>query len=434
MRRLGVLGAVIGIAVLAAPWSAGAAAPAERPIVSEVTLRGPIDPLLARYAERAIDNARRDHVSAVLVRLDTPGGLDSSMRAITKAVLQSTVPVVCWVGPSGARAASAGTFILFGCPLSAMAPGTNVGAAHPVGITGGVLSTKVTNDAAAYIRSLAERWGRNAAWAERAVRDSVSVPAVEALDLHVTDLVAPSRSALLGQIDGRTVQTANADVVLHVRGARIVAQHPTLAEGLLHDFVDPNFAYLFFILGLISLAAFAIHPGVHVTAFAGVLLLVGSLISFGMLPVTVAGLVLLVAGVVFSVIGLKVHGRGLPEIAAITCLVLGGLFLFNPSVPNAQVSRPLIIGVAIAETLFFAFVMRAVLRARFTPVQTGSRTVLGADGVVLTPLDPVGVVRVKGESWTARSLSGPVETGARVWVVNVDGLTLEVAPEEKAVH
>jgi membrane-bound serine protease (ClpP class) len=351
------------------------------------------------------------------------------MRAIVKAIENSPVPVVCWVGPPGARAASAGAFILVGCPVAAMAPGTNVGAAHPVGITGGIMSEKVTNDAAAYIRSLAERWGRNADWAERAVRDSVSVSAGEAVRIHAADLEAVSRSALLRAVDGRTIRAGEQDAVVHVAGARIVRQHPTLAEGLLHDVVDPNLAYLFFILGLISLAAFAIHPGVHVTALVGVLLVVASMISFGMLPVTVAGLVLLVAGVVFSVVGLKVHGRGLPEVAAITCMILGGLFLFNPSVPNAQVSRPLIVGVAIGETLFFVFVMRAVMRARFTPVHMGPRTLVGAEGVVLTPLEPVGVVRVRSESWTARSAAGPIPAGATVRVTDMAGLTLEVVPE-----
>jgi membrane-bound serine protease (ClpP class) len=429
MRRFGVLVVVVGMALLATPAQAPARQASERPVVYEVALTGPIDPLLARYAERAITRARRDRAAAVLVRIDTPGGLDSSMRSIVKAVSNSPVPVLCWVGPSGARAASAGTFILVGCPVAAMAPGTNVGAAHPVGITGGVMSEKVTNDAAAYIRSLAERWGRNADWAERAVRQSVSVSASEAVRLHVADLEATSRSALFGAVDGRTVRANDQDVALHLLGARVVQQHPTLAEGLLHDIVDPNVAYLFFILGLISLAAFVIHPGVHVTALVALLLLVASLISFGMLPVTIAGLVLLVAGVVFSVVGLKVHGRGLPEVAAITCLILGGLFLFDPSVPNAHVSLPLILGVAIGDTLFFLFVMRAVINSRYTPVRTGPRTVIGAEGTVLTPLEPVGVVRVRGESWTARSTSGPVPRGASVRVTGMAGLTLEVAPE-----
>jgi len=429
MRRLGVLAMAMGIAIVTAPaWSSAETTP-NQPVVDEVALTGAIDPMLASYAERAVGNARRDHAAAVLVRLDTPGGLDSSMRSIVKAVSNSPVPVLCWVGPSGARAASAGSFILIGCPVAAMAPGTNVGAAHPVGITGGIMSQKVTNDAAAYIRSLAERWGRNADWAERAVRQSVSVPAAEAVSLHVADLEAPTRSALFRAVDGRTVRAADQDVVLHVAGARIAHQHLTLAEGLLHAIIDPDLAYLFFILGLVSLAAFMIHPAVHVTVLVGLLLLVAALISFGMLPVTIAGLVLLVASVAFSVVGLKVHGRGLPEIAAVTCLILGGIFLFNPSVPNAHVSIPLIIAVALADTLFFLFVMRAVINSRYTPVQTGPRTVIGAEGTVVTPLDPVGVVHVRSETWTARSTSGHVRAGATVRVTGMAGLTLEVEPQ-----
>src|SRR5437588_589552 len=236
-----------------------------RPTVYEVSISGPVDPLMARYVDRSLHTAVREHGSLVIVRLDTPGGLDSSMRHIIKAILNTGVPVACWVGPTGARAASAGAFILIGCPVAAMAQGTNTGAAHPVGITGGILSTKVTNDAAAYIRSLAERWGRNADWAERAVRQSVSVPAAEAVSLHVADLEAPTRSALFRAVEGRTVRAADQDVVLHVAGARIAHQHLTLAEGLLHAIIDPDLAYLFFILGLVSLAAFMIHPAVHVT-------------------------------------------------------------------------------------------------------------------------------------------------------------------------
>jgi len=429
MRRLGVVAVVIGITLLAAPTRSSARPTHGRPLVYEVALTGPIDPLLARYADRAIAKARHDAAAAVLVRLDTPGGLDSSMRSIVKAVSNSPVPVLCWVGPSGARAASAGTFILVGCPVAAMAPGTNVGAAHPVGITGGVMSDKVTNDAAAYIRALAERWGRNADWAERAVRQSVSISASEAVRIHVADMEVASRSALLRAVDGRTVRAGDTDVVVHLGGAHIERVHPTLAEGLLHAIIDPDLSYLFIILGLISLAAFVIHPGVHVTALVGVLLLVAALISFGMLPVTIAGLLLLVAGVAFSVVGLKVHGRGLPEIAAITCLILGGLFLFNPSVPNARVSLPLILGVAIGDTLFFLFVLRAVINSRYTPVRSGPHTVIGAEGTVLRPLDPVGVVRVRGESWTARSTVGPVPAGATERVARMAGLTLEVEPE-----
>ena len=407
--------ALAPMAVCATGGALQASERTNRPVVDEIDVIGPVDPLMARYAKRGISDAARDHASAVLVRLDTPGGLDSSMRSIIKAVLASRVPVLCWVGPSGARAASAGTFILLGCPVAAMAPGTNVGAAHPVGITGGVLSEKVTNDAAAYIRSLAQRYGRNADWAERAVRNSISASANEAVRLQVVDRLASSRAALLAGAG--------------YEGARIVHLHPTVIESLLHGLVDPNWAFIFFLVGLAGLVSFVLHPGVHVIGLVGLILFVVSLISFGMLPVTLAGLLLLLASIVFFVVALKIHGRGLPEVAAITCLVLGGLFLFDPSVPNARVSRPLIAVVAIGLTAFFTLAMRAVLRARFTPVRTGSHIVVGAEGVVVRELAPSGVVRVRGETWTAESPGEPVPAGAKVKVVAVRGLTLEVVPE-----
>jgi membrane-bound serine protease (ClpP class) len=399
--------------------------------VTEIDLTGAIDPLLARYARHGLDHAREAGAAAVIVRLDTPGGLDSSMRSIVKAILRSPVPVICWVGPSGARAASAGAFILIGCPVAAMAPGTNAGAAHPVGITGGVMSEKVTNDAAAYIRSLAERWGRNADWAERAVRSSVSASAGEALRLHVVDLLAPTRSALLRTLDGRVVRTASGETTVHPAGARVQHVRPTIAESVLHAVLDPNFAFLFFIIGIVGILSVIVHPGVHVLGVVGLILFVVSLIAFGMLPVTIAGLVLLAASDVFFFVGLKIHGRGVPEAAAVACLVLGGLFLFDPSVPNARVSRLLIAAVAVAVTAFFIFVLRKVLQARFTPVHTHSQRVVGSEGVVVRALDPDGVVRVRGETWTARSTGGPVPEGTRIRVVGMKGLTVEVVPEPK---
>src|SRR5438552_19184299 len=220
VRRVAVVGLLLGLAAVAAPHATATPERSSR-VVTEIDLTGAIDPLLARYAEHALDRAGHDRVAAVIVRLDTPGGLDSSMRSIIKAILRSPVPVICWVGPSGARAASAGTFILVGCPVATMAPGTNAGAAHPVGITGGVMSEKVTNDAAAYIRALAERWGRNADWAERAVRSSVSASADEAVGLHVVDLIASDRAALLRAVDQRSVRTATGDVTVQVAGAQV---------------------------------------------------------------------------------------------------------------------------------------------------------------------------------------------------------------------
>lgn len=422
MRRLYV-GVALAALVAAAPTAAASsskAADSKTPVVRQVNLTGVVDPPLAHYVEHAVTAAGRDHAAAVLVRIDTPGGLDSSMRKIIKSLLASPVPVVCWVGPSGSRAASAGAFILMGCPKATMAPGTNVGAAHPVGFTGEVLSEKVTNDAAAYMRSLAERWGRNADWGEKAVRQSVSISANQALRIHVIDAIAPTKAAALHAID--------------VTG-RIETARPGVIDAALHDLIDPNLAFVFFIVGLALLIFEVFHPGAILPGLFGALLFIGSLVIMGMLPVNLAGFVLLLASIAFFVVALKVPGHGLPEAAAITCLVLGGLFLFDPSVPNARVSRILLVLITIKTTLWFTIVLRAAMRARKQPVKTGAHTIIGAEGVVVTALEPTGTVRVRGQEWSAHAAHGSVPAGASVKVVDRDGLTLEVSPTvDSEVH
>jgi membrane-bound serine protease (ClpP class) len=422
MRRLCVGAMVAGLALL--PTTAAAASPKAstghstvradaRATVRQVNLTGVVDPMLANYVEHAVAAAGRDHAAAVLVRIDTPGGLDSSMRKIIKTLLASPVPVVCWVGPSGSRAASAGAFILMGCPKATMAAGTNVGAAHPVGFTGDVLSEKVTNDAAAYMRSLAERWGRNADWGEKAVRQSVSISADEALRIHVIDALAPTKADALRTID--------------VTG-RIETARPGVIDAALHDLVDPNLAFVFLIVGLALLVFEVFHPGAILPGLFGALLFVGSLVILGMLPVNLAGLVLLLGSIGFFVVALKVPGHGVPEAAAITCLVLGGLFLFDPSVPNARVSRILLVIITVKATLWFTIVLRAAMRARRQALKTGAHTIFGVEGEVVSPLEPTGTVRVRGELWTAHSSHGPIPAGTPVYVVDRDGLTLEVSP------
>jgi membrane-bound serine protease (ClpP class) len=402
------------VAVLALlPATAVASASPKASTVRQVNLTGVVDPMLAHYVEHAVTAAGRDHAAAVLVRIDTPGGLDSSMRSIIKSLLASPVPVVCWVGPSGSRAASAGAFILMGCPRATMAAGTNVGAAHPVGFTGDVLSQKVTNDAAAYMRSLAERWGRNADWGEKAVRQSVSISADEALHMHVIDALAPTKADALRAID--------------VTG-RIETARPGVIDAALHDLIDPNLAFVFLIVGLALLVFEVFHPGAILPGLFGALLFVGALVILGMLPVNLAGLVLLLGSIGFFVVALKIPGHGLPEAAAITCLVLGGLFLFDPSVPNARVSRILLVLITIKATLWFTIVLRAAMRARRQALKTGAHRIFGVQGEVVSPLEPTGTVRVRGELWTAHTSHGPVPAGTTVYVVDRDGLTLEVSP------
>lgn len=414
----------------AVPPRAGAQTTGE-PLVRLVEQTGTVDPLTARYVERAIREAEAARASAVVIRIDTPGGLDSSMRRIVQAIQGSRVPVLCWVGPPGARAASAGAFILISCPVASMADGTNVGAAHPVGLSGEVLGEKITNDAAAYIRSLAQQRGRNADWAEKAVRESVSVSAQDAFRLKVIDLVVPSLDALLSKADGLTVKVAEGrTVTVTTAGARIEKARLTAAEALLHNLIDPNLAFLFFVFGIAGIVYEVLHPGLNVAGVIGVLMLVSAFVIFGMLPVNLAGLILIAAAIAFFVIDLQVAGHGLPTVAGITSLVLGGLFLFNAEVENARVSRGLVVGVAISVAGFFFFVVRAALKARKHLPSAGMEALVGMRGTVTSDVDPQGLVHARGEDWTARSRGGRITAGTEVRVVGIEGLTLEVEPVE----
>jgi membrane-bound serine protease (ClpP class) len=401
-------------------------------LVVSLSLTGVVDPFEANYIAGGLRAASDQNADAVLLTIDTPGGLDSSMRKIIQSIEGSRVPVICYVSPPGARAASAGTFIMMGCPVAAMSPGTEIGAAHPVGVSGIIEQKKVTNDAAKYIRSLAEQHGRNAGWAERAVRDAISASADEALRLHVIDLVEPTTGALLQAVDGKTVQAAGGTVVLHTAGASIEKRGLGLGASILHTLLSPDLAFIFFYLGLgLVVAGILHHP---VALIFGIISLIATFVSFGMLPVQLVGIVLLLASAVFFLLELKHPGLGLPTVGGLVTLVLGGLFLFNPSVPNARVSWSVIVPVAAFTALFFVFVVGAAVRARRLPKSTGRESLMGAEGVVTTVLSPRGVVQVAGERWTAESSAGPVPAGSRVRVVGVEGLTLRVEPVVERVE
>jgi membrane-bound serine protease (ClpP class) len=418
-----------GLVAVAAGGMAAAQTEPERPRIAALDLEGVVDPFMADYVSAGIASANDAGLDAVLLEIDTPGGFDSSMREIVQSITGSRVPVLCFVAPSGARAASAGTFILLSCPVAAMAPGTNVGAAHPVGVSGAIVSEKVVNDSVAYIRSLANLHGRNADWAERAVRDSVSVPAEEALDLGVIDLVANDRADLLTRVDGRSVEVAGGErVVLHTAGATVQTDQMGPVAFLLHSLITPDFAFLFFVLGLILIVVELLHPGVSIPGILGALLLVFALLSFGMLPVQLAGVVMLIISVGFFLVELKHPGVGLPAIGGVVFLVLGGLFLFDPAVPNVQVSPWLVAVMGAIALLFFGVVVRASLNARRLPPPPGLERLIGSMGVVVRELDPVGVVRVGSEEWSAVTHHPPVPAGRRVEVVTVEGLRLEVEP------
>jgi membrane-bound serine protease (ClpP class) len=419
-------GTLFAAVIAACFFATGASAQTSVPQVTHLSLDGVVDPFSASYVKDGIRQANDSGAAAILITIDTPGGLDSSMREITQAILNSDVAVVCYVHPSGARAASAGTFILLSGSIAAMTPGTNVGAAHPVGVSGVVEEEKATNDAAAYIVSIAEQRGRNADWAEQAVRDSVSISAEQAVEQDVVDLLAPDIPALLAGIDGMTVTTAeDQSVTLDTAGASVTDVNMNPFVAFLHALLDPNIAFVFFWLGFAFIVLEIFAPG-GVVGTIGAIMLVFSIAAFGMLPVQLVGLALLIASGVFFILELKHPGIGVPAVGGAVCLVAGGLLLFDSAVPNSRVSLWVILPMAAVVSVFFGIVIGAAMRMRRAPLVSGVGQLVGLEGTVRKPLRPDGIVQVASETWTAISDTGNIPKGARVRVTRVDGLNLHV--------
>lgn len=411
---------------------AGSAARAEpvRPAIAAIRIDGVVDPFLADHVRRELqaEGVGDPGGPVFLLEIDTPGGLSSSMREIVQSITNARAPVVCFVGPQGARAASAGAFILMACPLTAMAPGTNVGAATPVGISGATLSAKAENDAAAYMRSLAERTGRDPAIASEFVTEARSISAEEALQLGMIDLISPSREAFLSEVDGRPLQLGDRSTVI-LDTDRPIEERPLGSfVGFLHALVDPTLAFIFFWLGLILIVLELLVPGHIFSGTVGTAMLIVALLSFGALPVRLVGVVLLTASVVFFLLELKVPGLGIWSALGLGSLILGGWFLFDRA-GGAGVSPLAIVPVAGVVAAFFGFVVTKVMAMRHLPPAQGPDAVIGKDGVVLgTGLSPTGVVRVAAEEWKAISPGGPIPGGTRVRVTALEGLVLTVEP------
>lgn len=395
-----------------------------------IDLEGAVDPLAAQYVERSLRIAQNEGDAAAIIRIDTPGGLDSSMRKIVEAVAAARVPVVCWVGPSGARAASAGAIIAYGCPIVSMAPGTAIGAAHPVGFRGEVLAEKVTNDAAAYARSLGETWGHDPDFGERMVRESASLSANAARQTGVVDRIDADLGALLAGLDGAPTEKPNVPGTFATAGAQLRRPGMSFFEGLLHDIIDPNLAFLLFVAGLAGIIFEVLHPGITVPGIFGSIAFLSSLIILGMLPVNLVGLVLLLLGLGAFIVEAYSPGFGAPAAIGFASLLLGGLFLFDSSVPGAQTSRALVIATALAVGGMFAFVVRAALKTRHQKITAPETAdMVGENAVVTKALEPMGIVRARLDSWTARSGDGSsIPAGTEVRIKEVDGLTLIVEP------
>ncbi|MEX2275874.1 MAG: nodulation protein NfeD [Actinomycetota bacterium] len=410
--------------------TAGAQATDEQtpPQVLELELDGVVDPFVADYIRGGIGSAQDRGSDAVLITVDTPGGLDSAMREIVQSILTSRTPVLCYVSPQGARAASAGMYILLSCPIAAMAPGTNVGAATPVGLSGAVASDKAVEDSVAYARSLAQRHDRNADWAERAVRDAASLPAEEALSANVIDVVAPSTPALLNAVDGDQVEVAGAPpVTLRTAGAEVTQEELGWGVGFVHALLDPNLAFLFFWLGLGLMILEFFLPHFGVAGVIGFVLFLLSIAAFGMLPVQLVGIVLLVVAAILLILEIHTPGFGVLGTGGIIALVAGGLLLFDGS--DVRVSPLLIAAVAAVMIGFFGFVLTAAMKLRHHPPIGTHADIVGLLGRALTDLAPDGVVHVAGEEWSATSIAGPMPKDAQIRVVAKNGLRLDVEPD-----
>jgi membrane-bound serine protease (ClpP class) len=394
---------------------------------------------MAGYVQRTLGQAQRSAAPFVLIRIDTPGGLSNSMRSIIKNILASPIPVVCWVGPEGSRAASAGTYILYACGYAAMAPGTNVGAATPVALnpTGGsntpakpktAEGKKILNDAIAYIKSLAELRGRNADWAEQAVRNGASITAKTALAKHVIDRIAPNPQALLVAINGLTVPTAKGAATLRTGNITLKIRNQDWREQLLTVITNPTVAYLLFLIGLFGLIIEGLHPGVILPGTVGAISLILALFAFHALPVNYAGLALIVLGVILFVAEAFVTSYGTLAIGGIVAFVFGSIMLIDTHAPGYSLSRIYIGSVASAAGVIILGLLYLVIKMRRRPVVSGLEHMIGRVATTLSDFDSRGYVHIEGERWVAVTPT-PLKRGERVIVDSIDGLVLSVSPQ-----
>ncbi len=390
-----------------------------------LTYTGAIGPMSAEYIERGMSEAEARRAAAVILRLDTPGGLDTSMRQIIQRMMNARVPVVAYVAPRGARAASAGCLIVLAADVAAMAPGTNIGAAHPMYITGQAASDKVVNDAVAYARSLAAAHNRNADWAEKAVRENASIPQDEALRLKVVDLSAAELDDLLAQLDGRAVATPAGQVTLKLAGARSLWLEMNWRERFFNTLANPTLAYVLLVFGVLAIIFEVLTPGGFVAGTLGALALLLALMGLANLPVQVSGAALLVLGMVLFVLELKITSHGLLTVAGLVAFVLGSLLLF-PRAPGYGVSWWAVGSVVLFWTAAFTLAFRAVVRAHRRPVLAGVEGLVGTEGIAKTELAPRGIVLLDGEDWNAEADPAPVARGEKVQVLAVHGLTVRV--------
>jgi len=426
--------------------------PDRRAILLDV--QGPIGPATMEFLVSSLNEAASLNAELVIIRLDTPGGLDASTRGIIKAILNSPVPVATFVAPEGARAASAGTYILYASHIAAMSPATNVGAATPVNIIGGkapgqkgdsgadeedsgaapdpgdTMSRKAINDAVAYVRGLANKRGRNADWAELAVREAASITSDEALEIGVIDLIAKDVGDLLEQVNGRTVEVQGRERVLDTSSLLVEQLEPDWKSELLAVITSPTIAYLLLLIGVYGLILEGYNPGAIVPGVIGAICLLTALYAFQMLPVNYAGFALILLGIILMIGEVMAPSFGALGIGGVLSMVIGSIILIDTDVPGFAVSRPLIGAIALASSLGLLAIIGVAVRARQRPVVAGREQLIGATGTALRAFEHQGSVFVHSERWSAVAAS-PLREGQAIVVTGIDGLTLEVRPADE---
>ena len=419
---------------------------AAEPHVLVATLTGVINPITDTYVSTAVDRAVQGHDTALIIAMDTPGGLDTSMRDIIKKMLGAHVPVVIFVSPSGARAASAGMYITEAADLAVMAPGTNIGSAHPVSIGGSnpapsaspsasgqsaatdIEDQKIENDAAAYARALATLHHHNADWVEKAVRQSINAPADEAVTLGVVDFESRDLDTLLNDLDGRQVVKGGHTYTLQTAHAAVDRYNLGGFDQFLQAVADPNLVYLLFLLAIIGIGFWVTHPGLVIPGVVGVIAGILAALSLFNLPINIAGVILILLAILLFIVDLKAVTHGVLTTGGIIAMTLGGLLLIDTGFLSEAVNIPLLLFTVLVIAGIFLFILRKVIAARRQPYATGEESMIGAAGTVREPLDPKGMVFVNGALWQASSLGSTIPAGTAVRVIKVDGLRLQVEP------
>jgi len=422
---------LLGMFLTFLPWDS----PGQRKQVDVIKINDAITPAVAEFISKSIDQAVKNRAECLVIQLDTPGGLDTSMRDIIKDIMNADIPIIVYVAPSGARAASAGVFITLAADIAAMAPGTNIGAAHPVAVGGGridrTMSEKIVTDAVAYIHSLAENTGRNVKWAAQAVRESVSIRETEALKIKVIDLIAKDLNDLLEKVHGKTIEKPRGEIKLATKGLKTNLLEMGFRERFLAVLSNPNIAYILMMIGLVGLYFELSNPGAIFPGVIGGICLILAFFAFRTLPVNYAGVMLILLGVFLFVAEIKIASYGLLTIGGLVSLALGSIMLFESPIPALRASLYVIIPTVIVTGAFFAFAVTMAVKAQLAKPATGAEGFVGEIGLVQTPLRPEGKVFVHGEIWNAYA-DEAIEVGEKVRVLKTEGLKVKVEKIKKA--